>query len=96
MAATRVRVVVGVGGDGSVWVRVRRAAAACIALATFAGGSEASAQLYWNTNGTSGTITAANWSEPTTEMLAFIGGASVLAFARRRRRGDAGRDPAAG
>ncbi|MFM7108215.1 MAG: beta strand repeat-containing protein, partial [Planctomycetaceae bacterium] len=30
------------------------------------GGSEASAQLYWNTNGTSGTITAANWSTGTT------------------------------
>jgi hypothetical protein len=34
--------------------------------------------------------------EPTTEMLVFIGGASVLAFTRRRRRGDAGRDPVAG
>lgn len=39
-----------------------RLIAACAALATLAGDSDAFAQLYWNTNGTGASITAANWN----------------------------------
>jgi autotransporter-associated beta strand protein len=82
MAATRVGVVVGAGAEGAVWVRVRRrAAAACIAAATFAGGSEAFAQLYWNTNGTSATLTATNWgTSPTGPFTTVWSSGTTIAF----------------
>jgi autotransporter-associated beta strand protein len=72
MLTNRVTVVRGVSHretrPSALWTRIAQRAiqvAVCAGLLVLGGSREAAAQLYWNTNGSSATITASNWSTGT-------------------------------